>query len=91
MKKFEEYFSIIYILGVFLIPICIVQDLIKKCIENNLIYEEKYYHNAIFVGYDEQKNIRYAGCRSTNEKTFKADATGSDKTYSFCKFLWELH
>ena len=55
----------------------------KKCIENNLIYEEKYYHNAIFVGYDEQKNIRYAGCRSTNEKTFKADATGSDKTYSF--------
>lgn len=24
MKKFEEYFSIIYILGVFFIPICIV-------------------------------------------------------------------
>ena len=24
MKKFEEYFSIIYILGGFLIPICIV-------------------------------------------------------------------
>lgn len=42
MKKIEKYFSIIYILGVFLIPICIVQDLIKKCIENNLIYEEKY-------------------------------------------------
>lgn len=59
------------------------EEIIKKCIENNLIYEEKYYHNAVFVGYDEQKNIRYAGCRSTNEKTFKADATGSDKTYSF--------
>ena len=59
------------------------EEIIKKCIEKNLIYEEKYYHNAVFVGYDEQKNIRYAGCRSTNEKTFKADATGSDKTYSF--------
>lgn len=59
------------------------EEIIKKCIEKNLIYEEKYYHNAIFVGYDEVGNIRYAGCRSTNEKVFKADATGSDKSYSF--------
>ena len=63
------------------------EEIIKKCIENNLIYEEKYYHNAVFVGYDEQKNIRYAGCRSTNEKTFKADAIGSDKTYGTMKNL----
>ena len=59
------------------------EEIIKKCIEKNLIYEEKYYHNAVFVGYDELGNIRYAGCRSTNEKVFKADATGSDKSYSF--------
>ena len=59
------------------------EEIIKKCIEKNLIYEEKYYHNAVFVGYDEVGNIRYAGCRSTNEKVFKADATGSDKSYSF--------
>ena len=59
------------------------EEIIKKCIEKNLIYEEKHYHNAVFVGYDELGNIRYAGCRSTNEKVFKADATGSDKSYSF--------
>lgn len=59
------------------------EEIIKKCIEKNLIYEEKYYHNAVFVGYDELGNIRYAGCRSINEKVFKADATGSDKSYSF--------
>lgn len=59
------------------------EEIIKKCIEKNLIYEEKHYHNAVFVGYDELGNIRYAGCRSTNEKIFKTDATGSDKSYSF--------
>ena len=37
MKKIEKYFSIIYILGVFLIPICIVQDLIKKCTKEEII------------------------------------------------------
>lgn len=45
--------------------------------------KEKHYHNAVFVGYDEFGNIKYAGCRSTNETIFKQDATGSDKSYSF--------
>lgn len=59
------------------------EEIIKECIEKHLIYEEKNYHNAVFVGYDEMGNIKYAGCRSTNEKLFKQDATGSDKSYSF--------
>lgn len=59
------------------------EEIIKKCIEKHLIYEEKNYHNAVFVGYDEMGNIKYAGCRSTNEMPFKNDATGSDKKYSF--------
>lgn len=58
-------------------------EIIEKCIEKHLIYEEKYYHNVVFVGYDEIGNARYAGCRATNESKFKADATGSDKMYSF--------
>ena len=58
-------------------------EIIQKCIENKLIYEEKYYHNVVFVGYDENKNPRYAGCRATNESKFKNDATGSSKDYSF--------
>ena len=59
------------------------EEIIKECIEKHLIYEEKQYHNAVFVGYDEFGNIKYAGCRSTNETIFKQDATGSDKSYSF--------
>ena len=59
------------------------EEIIKECIEKHLIYEEKHYHNVVFVGYDEFGNIKYAGCRSTNETIFKQDATGSDKSYSF--------
>ena len=59
------------------------EEIIKECIEKHLIYEEKHYHNAVFVGYDEFGTIKYAGCRSTNETIFKQDATGSDKSYSF--------
>lgn len=59
------------------------EEIIKECIEKQLIYEEKHYHNAVFLGYDDLGNIKYAGCRSTNETIFKQDATGSDKSYSF--------
>lgn len=59
------------------------EKIIEKCIEKHLVYEEKNYHNVVFVGYDEIGNAKYAGCRATNESKFKADATGSDKMYSF--------
>lgn len=59
------------------------EEIIEKCIEKGLIYEEKNYHNVVFVGYDENKKARYAGCRSTDNNMFKNDATGSDKAYSF--------
>lgn len=58
-------------------------EIIKKCIEKHLIYEEKYYHNVVFVGYDELGNAKYAGCRATNNSNVKMDATGSNKMYSF--------
>lgn len=59
------------------------EEIIERCLKKHLIYEEKNYHNVVFVGYDELGNAKYAGCRSTNENGFKADATGSDKMYSF--------
>jgi len=59
------------------------EEIINKCIEKGLIYEDKKYHNAVFVGYDENKKPRYAGIRSTGGTNFKKDATGSDKKYSF--------
>ena len=59
------------------------KEIIKYCIENNLLYEEKQNHNVVFVGYDENNNIKYAFCRATNETRFMREATGSNKKYSF--------
>lgn len=61
----------------------ISQEIIKYCIENNLLYEESKNHNVVFVGYDENKIPKYAFCRATNEQRFMREATGSDKKYSF--------
>lgn len=58
-------------------------EIIDECIKNNLIYEEKNYHNVVFVGYDENKNARYAFCRGTNETRFMKEAKGSNKNYTF--------
>lgn len=59
---------------------------IKKFLDKKMIYEEKTYHNIVFVGYDERGIAQYAGCRATNESNLKNDATGSNKAYSF---RWE--
>lgn len=59
------------------------EDIISYCIENNLIYQENKTNNAVFLGYDNQHNIKYAGCRSTNEKKIMRDAKGSSKEFSF--------
>lgn len=67
----------------YLISRGINEEIIQECIEKGLIYEEKQYHNVVFVGYDNDKKPRYAGLRATNESKFKADATGSNKEYSF--------
>ena len=60
----------------------ISEDIIIKCIEKDLIYEDTN-HNVIFVGYDEQNRPRYAGARATNNTRFMHDITGSNKAYSF--------
>lgn len=59
------------------------EEIIKNCIENKLIYEDKFYHNVIFLGYDFDGNIKYGGRRATNNTNFKSDITGSNKGYSF--------
>lgn len=61
----------------------IAEEIVDECIKNNLIYQEKDTNNVVFVGYDNCNNIRYAGCRATNETRYMRDATGSDKKYSF--------
>jgi len=57
-------------------------QLISDCVAEGIIYESADYHNAVFIGKDEQGAARYAALRSTNG-SFKRDASGSDKRYSF--------
>ena len=55
-------------------------------IREGLIYEEKDYHNAVFVGTDREGKPRFGSKRGTydkNGKVFKCDVEGSDKSYGF--------
>ena len=57
-------------------------QLIQDCIAEGIIFESADYHNAVFVGKDESGTSKYAACRGTMG-SFKRDASGSDKRYSF--------
>ena len=58
-------------------------QLIQDCVADGTIFESAEYHNAVFVGKDESGTPKYAACRSTLGSSFKQDASGSDKRYSF--------
>ena len=57
-------------------------EILDYCFENNLIFESLPYHNAVFVGYDEDGIPRYAALRGIRGH-YKGEATGSDKLFSF--------
>lgn len=59
------------------------EDIIKYCIDKNLLYQEQKTNNVVFIGYDNNHNIKYAGCRSTGEKRIMRDVKGSSKEFSF--------
>lgn len=48
-----------------------------------MIYQDYPNNNVVFVGYDNNKNARYAMCRGTNESRYMKEATGSHKAFSF--------
>lgn len=58
-------------------------QLIQECIADGTLYESANYHNVVFIGKDESGTPKYAALRSTLGSTFKQDASGSDKRYSF--------
>ena len=58
-------------------------QLIQECISDGTLYESADYHNAVFIGKDESGTPKYAALRGTLGSTFKQDASGSDKRYSF--------
>ena len=57
-------------------------EIINYCIEKKLILETQKYHNAAFVGYDENGRMKYANLRGINSD-FKGEVYGSDKKYAF--------
>ena len=61
----------------------IAHEIIKECIENNLIYESEPNHNVVFIGVDDEKCPKYAFYRGTNDTRFMGESKGSDKAYTF--------
>ncbi len=57
-------------------------SIIDYCLAQRILFESKQYHNAVFIGYDQEGNARYAALRGTMG-SFKGEATGSDKHFSF--------
>ena len=58
------------------------KQLISDCIRRGSLYESAQWHNAVFVGRDENGKARYASLRGTTGD-FKRDAYGSDKRFGF--------
>lgn len=56
-------------------------DIIRRCIEGNLLYEAAKSHNCVFVGYD-NGNARFA-CERGISDDYKKDVFGSDKRFGF--------
>ena len=64
----------------------ISEKTVEKFIGDGYVYEEKKYHNIVFVGADVLGNPKCAfmrGIYEKNGKSFKCDVPGSDKNYGF--------
>ncbi|MCU6711504.1 DUF3991 and toprim domain-containing protein [Paenibacillus sp. J5C_2022] len=57
--------------------------IIDYCLETGRLYESSRYHNAVFVGFNQEGTPRYAAIRGTTNTRFMGEAVGSDKRYSF--------
>lgn len=62
------------------------KDILGEFIKMNLLYEDAKYHNAVFVGYDENGIPRHAHKKSTfsnGNKSYRGNVEGSDPRYTF--------
>ncbi|MFT8888246.1 MAG: DUF3991 and TOPRIM domain-containing protein [Ethanoligenens sp.] len=57
-------------------------EIVQACIEANILYESRKYHNCVFVGLDPAGIARYAALRGTYGD-FKQEVESSDKRYGF--------
>ena len=64
---------------------CIDKDVITHFAKAETLYEDSKYHNAIFVGKDENGEIKHIHKKGTLSygKSFRGDEFGSDKSYTF--------
>lgn len=58
-------------------------EIINYCLNKKFIIESLPYHNAVFIGYDEQGEAKYGAYRATNGNRIMGDCSGSKKHYSF--------
>lgn len=58
-------------------------EIINYCLQKGFLFESLPYHNAVFVGYDERGEPKYAAYRATNGSRIMGDCSGSKKQYSF--------
>lgn len=59
------------------------RTLLDYCICTGRLYESRYHHNAVFVGFDRHGVPRYGALRGISCSRFMGDANGSDKHFSF--------
>jgi len=60
------------------------REIVDYFVHEGLIYEDAQYHNAVFVGLDEEGVPRHASKRGTGRKsTYKGNTAGSDERYCF--------
>lgn len=62
-------------------------EVLQQCVHLGILYESLPYHNAVFVGRDENQVARYAflrGIYDASGKAFKMEQAGSEKAYAFC-------
>lgn len=62
-------------------------EVIRYCRRLGILYENAPYHNAVFVGMDENQKPRYAFLRGIYDKegkSFRIEQAGSEKQYAFC-------
>lgn len=60
-------------------------DCINYLISNGLLYQETKYRNCVFVGYDNQHQVKHLHRHSTHlaDNDYKGNTPGSDSRYSF--------
>lgn len=60
----------------------ISDKVVKQCIDSGLIYESVY-GEVVFLGFNEDGEVKYASCRSCDDSRNMRDCRGSKKAYSF--------